>query len=276
MQRPYAATASGRDWAFVKEHQVPGLVRSWIALSYAAGQCFMAPHRQWCYTPEKGTHWYEGPAEKFAPLYRFVRSNAEWFNDYETYTDVAVVLPHRSFLGEPHAWFEVCNQLAEANLSYRLLLAGDELVVHPLKADMLKECPVLLIRQREDLLPDDRKLVDERTANRRVYATASEVLANVRPAVQIGPEHAVRVLPRVADDDSAVVHRLNTAYDAARDDVQPLKDVEVRLDFRALGVPRANTCKFLAPDTEPQSLPVDRGTVTVPKLGLWGLLVFSD
>ena len=60
VRRPYAATASGGDWAFVKEHQVPGLVRGWVALSYAAGQCFMAPHRQWCYTPEKGTHWYAG------------------------------------------------------------------------------------------------------------------------------------------------------------------------------------------------------------------------
>ena len=61
--RPLASTASGQDWAFVKEHDLPGLVRGWIAGSYAAGHNLMAPHRQWCYTEEKGTHWYDGPTE---------------------------------------------------------------------------------------------------------------------------------------------------------------------------------------------------------------------
>ncbi len=60
---------SGGDWAFVKEHNVPGLVRGWVALSYAAGHCFMVPHRQWCYTPERGTHWYQGPlVRRFDPV----------------------------------------------------------------------------------------------------------------------------------------------------------------------------------------------------------------
>ena len=45
MGRPLAATASGQDWAFVKEHGRSGLVRGWIAASYAAGHSLMAPHR---------------------------------------------------------------------------------------------------------------------------------------------------------------------------------------------------------------------------------------
>lgn len=57
MGRSLAATASGQDWAYVKEQNLPGLVCGWIATSYAAGQFLMAPHRQWCYTAEKGTHW---------------------------------------------------------------------------------------------------------------------------------------------------------------------------------------------------------------------------
>jgi hypothetical protein len=273
--RPYAATASGRDWAFVKEHDVPGLVRGWIALSYAAGQCFMAPHRQWCYTPEKGTHWYAGPAAEFAPLYRFVRAHAKCFDKYETYADVAVVLPHRSFLREPHAWFRVCNQLAEANLSYRLLLAGDELVEHPLNANELQHCPVLFIRHRDDLLPADRKLLERHTTNRRVYGTVADVLASVQPVVQTKADEAVRALPRVTDE-SAVIHLLNTAYDPASDDVRPQEDVQIHLDLARLGVPNVTACRFLAPDGEPTSLPVEEGLVTVPKLGLWGLLVLAN
>jgi hypothetical protein len=41
--RPYAATASGGDWAYIKEAHLPGLVRGWIGLSYAAGHGLMAP-----------------------------------------------------------------------------------------------------------------------------------------------------------------------------------------------------------------------------------------
>jgi len=75
MGRPLAATASGQDWAFVKERGCSGLVRSWIAASYASGHALMAPHRQWCHTEEKGTHWYDGPREAYAPLYRFARQH---------------------------------------------------------------------------------------------------------------------------------------------------------------------------------------------------------
>ena len=73
LDRPVTSTASGQDWAYVAEHKRPCLVRTWIALSYAFGHNFMAPHRQWCYTKEKGTHWYDGPTEEYAWLYRFVR-----------------------------------------------------------------------------------------------------------------------------------------------------------------------------------------------------------
>ena len=272
VQRPYAATASGGDWAFVKEHNVPGLVRGWVALSYAAGHCFMVPHRQWCYTPERGTHWYQGPAEKFAPLYQFVRANARWLDGYDTYADVAVVLPHRSFLRAPRRWFNLCNQLAAANLSYRLLLAGDELVDHPLTAEALDACPVLLIPERGEFLPADRQLIENHTADRHVCASASEVLRTVKPVVQTNAD-VVRALPRVAPD-SAVVHLLNYTYDTTRDDVRRLTEVQVQLDLQALGVPHAATCRFLTPHAESQLLPVEHGAVVVPTLGLWGLLAF--
>jgi hypothetical protein len=84
--KPLAATASGWDWAFVKQNQSEELVRFWIALAYAYGQRFMVPHpqRQWCFNNELGTHWYAAPVEAYAPLYRFIRAHAAWFDGFET------------------------------------------------------------------------------------------------------------------------------------------------------------------------------------------------
>jgi len=86
LDKPLAATASGQDWAFVKQNNCEELVRFWIALAYAHGQRFMTPHpqRQWCFNEELGTHWYAAPVEAYAPLYRFIRENAAWFDGFET------------------------------------------------------------------------------------------------------------------------------------------------------------------------------------------------
>ncbi len=83
--KPLAATASGQDWAFVKQNKCEDLVRFWIALAYAHGQRFMTPHpqRQWCFNNELGTHWYAAPVEAYAPLYRFIRANAGCFDGFE-------------------------------------------------------------------------------------------------------------------------------------------------------------------------------------------------
>ena len=83
--KPLAATASGQDWAFVKQNNCEELVRFWVALAYAHGQRFMAPHpqRQWCFNDKLGTHWYAAPIEAYAPMYRFIRANAACFDGFE-------------------------------------------------------------------------------------------------------------------------------------------------------------------------------------------------
>ena len=92
---PLAATASGWDWAYVKANNTEDLVRYWIAFTYAHGQWFMAPHpkKQWCFTDKLGTHWYEAPTEAYAPLYQFIRKNAEWFDGFEGADVGAITAP---------------------------------------------------------------------------------------------------------------------------------------------------------------------------------------
>ncbi len=270
--RPYAATASGGDWAFIKEHSLHGLVRSWIALSYAAGHCLMAPHRQWCYTDEKGTHWYQGPKEEFAPLYKFVRSNAQWFDGYENHADVAIVLPHRSFVKDPGRWIDLSSRLTAKNVSYRVLLGGDEIVEHGLDRSSLERADALLIPDRSELLPSDLDLVERCVRNKRVFASAEKALAAVQPAVQVRAEGPVRVLPRVKAG-SAVIHVLNYDYDAACDDVRPIKGVKLTLDVERLGVRDRRTGRWVTPDAPEAQVTLEDGRVELPTLALWGMLI---
>ncbi len=269
--RPYAATASGWDWAYVKEHNLPGLVRGWIALSYAAGQRLMAPHHQWCYTPEKGTHWYDGPAERFAPLYRFVRANADLFDGYETHADLGVVIPHRSYMRDAARWIGMCSELTRANVSFRILLAADDIVRKPLTDRELASCRVLLAPERSALNPDDSRRLDARAAKGGLVTTVDEALKSVKPAVQVEAPGAVRVFPRKTGR-SAVVHLVNFAYDADRDDVTPQRNVRVTIDLRALGVRGARSCRLVRPEAPDATLRIVNGAVTVPELGLWAIV----
>ncbi|MCC7374983.1 MAG: hypothetical protein IT581_10020 [Verrucomicrobiales bacterium] len=275
MGRPYAATASGGDWAFIKENNLPGLVRGWIALSYAAGQRLMAPHHQWCYTPAKGTHWYDGSTERFAPLYRFVRTNATWFDGFNTYADLAVLLPHRSYAQNPQRWFDIANRLAATNLTYRFVVAGDEIVDRSLRPEDLASAPGLLLPVADAYLPADQAVLNAHLQTQSAFRDVDDAIAKVGPAVRLPNSPPVRVLPRVKPG-AMVLHLLNYQYDPTRDDVLPLEDIAVHLDLPRLGVPKAKTGRWITPDADPVALPVIDGRVVIPRLGLWGLLAVED
>jgi hypothetical protein len=272
--RPYASTASGGDWAFIKEHNLPGLVRCWIALSYAAGQRLMAPYRQWCYTPEKGTHWYDGPTDKFAPLYRFVRENAGLFDGYETLADVTLLMPHGSFVRDPGRWISMGCGLSAANVSYSVILAGDRTVPKPLSDAELRRAKPLVALDTTALEPADSRRLQEyrkRAPAHAVFDRLDDALAAVTPAVRITSTAPVRAFPRVKPR-SAVVHLVNYAYDATRDDVTPQRDVIVTLDLTRLGVRNARRCTLVRPGMQPESLSINAGRITVPQLDLWAIL----
>ncbi|MBI4326578.1 MAG: hypothetical protein HY674_15130 [Chloroflexi bacterium] len=268
--RPLASTASGGDWAFIKEQNLPGLVQGWIALGYAAGHCLMAPHRQWCYTPQKGTHWYDGPKDKYAPLYQFVRQNAGLFDDYRNHADLTVAFSQRTFDRDAGKVIGLCNKLAAANISYRLALGGNEVVDHPLPAEEVRQAVSLLVIEPKDFAPADQQVLATAKTGQH-FDNAEQALTNVSPAVRVATEGTVRILPRVKPG-SAVIHLVNWNYDAARDGVQPIRNIRLKLNLQTLGVAGATKAGLFAPGVSLVTLPIEETTVTVPELGLWSVL----
>jgi hypothetical protein len=281
LDRPVAATASGQDWAFVNEHKLPGLVRTWAALSYAFGHNFMAPHRQWCYTRQKGTHWYAGPTDEYAWLYRFVRSHARLLDGYEAVAPVAVVYSNaanRKGRGRIHA---ICADLARANVPFTVLVAGDDWLAHRLDAAALRRVRAVVLPKTFTVDAAQQKLLDRVAADGRLVTWPDRAkLAKLVPApVTVEGADRVWAVPRAIPGDRTgpvVVHLLNRNYDAAKDAVVEKRNVALRLRRDLFGGRKLTRATAHAPRAEPVRLKVasDREHVrlTVPRLGLWAIV----
>ena len=273
--RPYAATAAGSDWAFIKAHGLTELVRGWTALAYASGQLFMAPQRQWCHTDFLGTHWYDGPTEAYAPLYRFIRKNAKLFDDYENAPLAQLLFPYRAYTEDNDPWFTLAAELAAANIPYRILLAGDEIVRHPLDPALLRSGLPILAPHLDGMLPADRARFDDLPPDVPVFETVAALAANLKPSVRFESDFQLRALPRVKPD-SAVIHLLNYEYEARSDSVATIPSLTLQLDLDTLGVPTARHCIRYAPGEETQTLGIEDGRVTLSNLGPWTILRFDN
>ena len=269
--RPYAATAAGADWAFIKAHGLTELVRGWTALAYASGQLFMAPQRQWCHTNFLGTHWYDGPTEAYAPLYRFIRENAELFDDYDNAPLAQLLFPYRAYTEDNEPWFTLAAELAAANIPYRILLAGDEIVRHPLDPTLLRSGLPILAPHLDGMLPEDRDRFDALPHDVTVYQTVAALAANLERSVRFESEFQLRAMPRVKPG-SAIIHLLNHEYQAGSDTVATIPSLTLHLDLDALGVPNARHCEVYAPGEAHHTLPIENGRVILRDLPAWTIL----
>jgi hypothetical protein len=270
MGRPLAATAGGEDWAAVLAQKRHRLATSWAALGYASGHMLMAPHRQWCHTEEKGTHWYDGPREVFAPIYRFARDHAALVDGFEPWADVALVMPHRAFAAEPARWIAMGEALAGANVPYRVVIGGDEVVAREISAADLAGVQAIVTPATRELLPPARSAVEALAGRGLLVGSVEEALRRVRPAVRASSRD-VRVLPRVAKG-RAVIHLVNRAYDAAADSVRPLDAIALDCDLAALGVAGATRARVVAPGREAREVAITSGRVRVDVPTIWAIV----
>ncbi len=277
--RPVASTAGGWDWAFVNEHNLPCLVRTWVALSYAFGHNFMAPHRQWCYTKEKGTHWYSGPTEEYAWLYRFVREKAPLLDGYEAVASVAVVYgngANRRGRGRIEA---ICTTLASRNVPFTVVVAGDEwLPGYRLTASTLSRFKAIVIPKTLELDSTQQKALE--AAGKRVVEWPDDAALRLLIGEPVSVEGAsgVWVVPRRNPERGrpAVVHLLNRNYDADHDAMKPQRGFKVSLARWLFGGARFTKAILHAPRKQPVELELatDKKATTfvVPELDLWAIV----
>ncbi len=282
VDRPVTATASGHDWAYVSEHNLTGLIRHWAALSYAHGHMLMAPHRQWCYTEEKGTHWANFPPEELAWVYRFVREHAHLLDRYEAVAPIGLVYDAAAHRHDDAGVRSIGTALAERNVPFTIVVAGDDwLPDYRLTAEKL--AGFLAVVVPKDLAMDlqQKALIDAVDAEGRLVSWPDDAklqtLAPVPVAVE-GAEH-VAVVPRAIPGDPAspvAIHLLNRRYDGQTDSMVPQQHFTVRLRADLFPGRKFSHATLHAPreESEPCALRVEGESIelTVPRLDLWAIV----
>ena len=285
VDRPLAVMGSGQDHAFIMERNLPGLVRTWIATAYAFGHAFVAPHRLWCYTKEKGTHWYSGPTEEYAWLYQFVRHNARLFERYEAIAPVAVVYDNAARRRGKANIEPICVALAEKNVPFTVVVAGDDWLDYRLDADRLARFRAVVVPKDLAMDQTQRELIDRVEADGRLVEWPDEVaLAKLVPApVVVEGSEQVGVVPRAIPGDATapvVVHLLNRQYDGEKDAMTRQRGFTLRLRRDLLAGRKPTKAVLHAPNAEPVSLDLTSNdqhvAVTVPELELWGVLELGE
>ncbi len=280
IDRPVAATASGQDWAMIAEEKREALVRVWIAQAYTYGHFFMTPHHQWCYTEEKGTHWYDGPPEEYAWVYRFVRDHADLFDGYAMAAPVGVwvsAADYRLWKDEPQ---EMAAELARANAPFRVVLGGDALLDPGTFERDLAACRVLLAAPSH--LPTEEQ-ADAIEAARdvnglQVVKTVAEALEDPHLAIDVQGAHNVWALPRVRTQGNgppAVIHLVNRFYQTETDEVAP-QACALRFAAELVGLNAVRSATLHQPNAQPVDLDVSMegewAVVEVPSFGFWGIV----
>ena len=295
--RAVTSTASGQDWAFIKEQQKHALVRSWTALSYSLGHNFMAPARQWCYTQEKGTHWYDAPLGQYDWLYRFVRANAALLDGYDAVARVAVVYDSAARRANKADIEPVCAELFKRNIPFAVIIAGDAwLPGHRLTPAALAAYRTVIAPEGMMLDTAQQAVIGEELAGGKAvsWKEREKALASAGAPVTVEGSDRVVVVPRVKRGDAkapAVLHLLNQSYDGVRDVMAPQTNVTLVVRRDLYGGRRFMRAVLYAP--VPESKPGDVAAasvatallvaeagdavrVTVPTLKEWGLIALSE
>lgn len=287
LDRPVTSTASGGDWAYIMEHNLPGLVRTWVALSYAFGHNFMAPHRQWCYTQEKGTHWYSGKTEEYAPIYQFVRQNAALLDDFEAATAVAIVYDNTSQRQGKGNIEGIATALAEANIPFTVCVQGDDWLPGYAVREQDVDGVVKLIVPK-DLQPGEElaKVLEYAKAKGKVvvWDDPTQAVQQLPKSVEVSVPGMVFAVPRIkktSDGAEFVLHLVNRQYDGQKDRMVPPQDLRVVLDKGLLPQPSSTYKQAVIhqfgkpPVTVGVSVDGDgRLSCTIPELDLWAILEF--
>jgi len=298
LKRPAAIMGNGGDHAFIQEKNLPGIIRCWIAEAYAFGNYFMAPYRLWAYTPEKGSHNYR-PRHKseLAPMYQFIKHHADLFDNYEVTSRVALLDSYESYRKGSKSVGILVNKLADLNVPFDIVIAGDDILNVHLTKSQLKKYDMVIVPSDALLASVDSVMLKQFTASGGVVIDDIKKLDMSTQIRIMGAERIRATLRSVPSDPGrpVVVHLLNRDYDVNYDCCQAKSDFTVRIPKKLLGKREIHNAVYVRPNSwepkkkgyflRPQKKMPDLDLVwedsqnyvevKIPVLDVWGIIILS-
>lgn len=282
----YTPTPGPRSWQAIMEGNLTGLLRQWIAFTYANGGAMRYPRKGWVFS--EATPWYFPPQAEFEPLYAFIRQNRGLFDDYEAVEQVGVLFTQTTG-GFGVAYYsglkQVCASLVTQQIPFGFALAGDEQLANRLTGGEAARFEVMLIPEPIRLIDGQQAIVERWKAEGKAIAIApgDDVRAKIGDRVKsfaaLEGASDVWLFPRVAPGAGkapVVCHLVTSKYDAKANQTTAQTNVRVRLSAALWGRSPARRVTYHAINRAPRELPFESvGSairVTVPEVNLWGIL----
>lgn len=288
--KSYWPTPAPRSWQAIMEGNLSGLLRQWIAFTYANGGAMRYPRKGWVFS--ESTPWYYPPREEFEPIYSFVRAHRQLLDDYQAVHQVGVLYTQAA-AGGAAAYYtplkHVCAELVQRGVPFALIVAGDEALANRLTGSEAGRFELVLVPEPIRLIDGQQAVIDRWKAEGRAVAVrpeddvAAKLAARVRPLVAVESESRVWLFPRANRREARaplVCHLVNARYDAQRN--RAIRQRAIQPSFSTslwkAHPPREATYHTLGRPAQvlPLTFAGDRVRLTIPELDLWGILAFAN
>lgn len=286
LRKWYTPTPAPRSWESIRGRNLTGLLRQWIAFTYANGGAMRYPRKGWVFSDT--APWYFPPKDEFEPVYDFVRRHRELLDDYEAVEQVGVLFS-QSQQGAGGAYYtplkHVCAGLVDLNIPFGFAVAGDELLARRLVGDETNRFEIMVIPEPVRLVDGQQEIVDRwKAEGRAVGITLDDEVAvhlhdRITPLVSVESHSDVWLFPRMVtarNDAPLVCHLVARKYDPRTNRTVPQQNVHVLLDRRLIGPKGVRRVIYHTIGRGTREIAFDaRGSgvhVVVPEVELWGIL----
>lgn len=275
--KPLILTANASDWGLIKTSRNTSLVLSWIAQSYAFGHQFMTPYRQWVFVNHRQTTAYDGPTDVYAPIYRFIGEHRELFDGYEAASQVALIYNHNALKKGNETIYEVCGQLAQANIQFDMIIAGDDWLSPRLETSLADPYQHIIIPDSTTLGYGQQAIVDRWVSESRAgyFRHIENITENIYTWIQTSSSTQLFAVARVKKDMGAVVHLINPVRKENKE-FQKQLDIELKISQDLIGGREPMRVTFHSLFGGSMSLDFsvkdESILIKVPELRLWGIV----
>lgn len=284
----YSPIPAPPTWRVNKAQNLTGLLRLWVAATYANGGLPRYPRKGWADITDGVVDWYFPPKEEFKPLYDFVRSHRTLFDPYENVAQVGVVFAERPAAviggGPASSLKHVVESLVNLNVPFATAIAGERLLTQRLSPADSQRFEVILVPESARLSGEQQQLVDTWKKQGIAFTVSPKddvaklIAGRVTSWVAVESKHDVCLFPRVIPGDKSaplVCHVVNWNYDPATNQTPPQKDVQISLRTELTGA-KVTKVVYHTPEKAAQTLAFTLRDgavhVIIPGLALWGVL----